>query len=129
MAMTDTDHPKNQTEPTGERMTRDGLVTQARARLCEDLMRTWEMTAGMRKIADPDGDVPPLLFLQQSDGEVIACDISSFIEHPDRMLVGAMIKRLVADHLSLPASVTLMTMAYRRSAGAGASRQVSAGSA
>lgn len=90
-----------------------------RKELTEALNSLWSLTVQAREIAEPDGDVPPLLFLHCPGDSLVALDVSPFINIPNRVVVGHFIRRLVAGQSRLPATVTLMTMAYLRKADAG----------
>lgn len=87
-----------------------------RVELTEALTSLWRLTEQARNIAEPDGDVPPLLFMHCPEDYFVAFDVSPFINIPNRDVVGYFIQRLVAGHSRLPATVTLMTMAYLRKA-------------
>lgn len=60
-----------------------------------------------REIAEPEGDVPPLLFLSCPGDSLGAIDVSPFINMPNREVVGYFIRRLVAGHYRLPATKLL----------------------
>jgi len=89
-----------------------------REELTEALTSLWRLTEQARNIAEPDGDAPPLLFMHCPEDYFVAFDVSPFINIPNRDVVGYFIRRLVAGHSRLPATVTLMTMAYLRKADA-----------
>lgn len=89
-----------------------------REELTEALTSLWRLTEQARNIAESDGDAPPLLFMYCPGDSFVAFDVSPFINIPNRDAVGYFIRRLVAGHNPLPATVTLMTMAYLRKADA-----------
>ncbi len=120
VSMTTLNAPSNRANPLheGQACVVSEPSDAKRKELTDALTSLWSLTQQAREIAEPEGDVPPLLFLSCPGDSLGAIDVSPFINMPNREVVGHFIRRLVAGHYRLPATVTLMTMAYLRKADA-----------
>lgn len=87
-----------------------------RAELTAALSALWEATKETRNISSPEGDPIPLLFAASKGQPLMAYNVSTIIGLSDRGVMGMLIQEMVANHEPLPATATLMAMAYMRKA-------------
>lgn len=115
--ITPNDQPQAETPVAGAAAFQYQEPTDAkRAELTAALSSLWEATKQTRNIPTPEGDPIPLLVVDGFGQPLIAYNVSSIIQLPDRGEVGMLIQEIVANHEPLPLTATLMTMAYMRKA-------------